>query len=64
MTVAEAPRRIAGLVQLPRTLRYRLAMEVGLADDENCTEKEFIRLPAIQQASVLARLLRKHDGLR
>jgi len=61
MTVREAPRRIASLCGLPRTLRYRLAMATGLAEDESITEAEFVGLPAIQQASVLARLLKQHD---
>ncbi len=61
MTVNEAPRRIAQLCGLPRTLRYRLALSTGLADDENITESEFLKLPAIQQASVLARLLKEYD---
>lgn len=61
MTVSEAPRRIAGLCGLPRMLRYRLALAVGLEHDENCTEEEFLRLPAIQQSSVLARLLKEYD---
>lgn len=61
MTVKEAPRRIAQLCGLPRTLRYRLALATGLEEDENITEAEFVSLPAIQQASVLARLLKEHD---
>jgi hypothetical protein len=61
MMVAEAPRRIAQLCGLPRSLRYRLALDVGLAEDEVVGEEEFLRLSAIQQASVLARLLKEHD---
>lgn len=61
MTIAEAPRRIANLCGLPPGLRYRLALMAGLAKDESITESEFLRLPAIQQASVLARLLKEYD---
>jgi hypothetical protein len=61
MPMTEAPRRIAELCRLTRTLRYRLALEAGLEQDDSITEQEFLRLPAIQQASVLARLLKEYD---
>ncbi len=61
MSVAQAPRRIAHLCRLPRTLRYRLALAVGLEKDKAVGEELFLRLPTIQQASVLARLLKEHD---
>lgn len=61
MPMAEVPRRVAELCRLTRTLRYRLALQVGLAEDDSITEKEFLSLPAIQQASVLARLLKEYD---
>ena len=59
MSLDEAPRSIAGLAPLPRTLRYRLALAAGLEPEQ---EMEFIQLPAVQQASTLLRLLRERDG--
>jgi len=61
VSLESAPRRIAELCKLPRTLMYRLALTAGLEWDESITEKEFMVLPAIQQASVLARLLKEYD---
>lgn len=60
VTLANAPRRMPDLSLLPRSLRYRLAIEAGLRPDSP-EEIEFRTLPAIQQASVLARLLKEHD---
>jgi hypothetical protein len=62
VSLETAPRRIAELCGLPRTLLYRLALTAGLEWDETITEKEFLTLPAIQQASVLARLLKEYDA--
>ena len=59
MSLSEAPRSIAGLAVLPRTLRYRLALAAGLEPEQ---EMEFIQLPAVQQASMLLRLLKEYKG--
>lgn len=61
-TIDNAPRRMPDLANLPRTVRYRLALELGFGPDDD--EEEYRGLPAIQQASILKRMLREHDEAR